>query len=295
MQTADRHETDEDQEPEGLDVGTSDGWGDYPLDAVLVRTEPRSVSEVVRRIENKRYVLDPDFQRDFVWPLQKQSKLIESCIMRIPLPVFYVAEAPDGRIIVVDGLQRLTTFARYLGNQFKLVGLASGEDGTGSHPARCTESNRWYRTAVEFGHNGLGGLGPHEGFWTGIVLGETSIDGGLQVGDRVEDAAADALPGHLGKQVLDGVEPGGRGRGEMEGPARMTRQPGQHFGMFVGGVVVEHDVDRLAGHDLALDGVEKADELDVAVALHAAPDDAAVEQAEGCEQGGTPPAFAGAG
>lgn len=111
MQTADRHKTDEDQEPEGLDVGTSDGWGDYPLDAVLVRTEPRSVSEVVRRIENKRYVLDPDFQRDFVWPLQKQSKLIESCIMRIPLPVFYVAEAPDGRIIVVDGLQRLTTFA----------------------------------------------------------------------------------------------------------------------------------------------------------------------------------------
>ena len=56
--------------------------------------------------------------------------------------------------------------------------------------------------------------------------------------------------------------------------------------MFVGGIVVEHDVDRLAGRDLALDGVEKADELYVAVALHAAPDDAAVEQAEGGEQGG---------
>ena len=55
------------------------------------------------------------------------------------------------------------------------------------------------------------------------MLGEISIDGGLQVGDRVEDAAADALPGHLRKEVLDGVEPGGRGRGEMEGPTRMTR------------------------------------------------------------------------
>jgi hypothetical protein len=53
--------------------------------------------------------------------------------MRIPLPVFYVAEAKDGRIIVVDGLQRLTTFARHLGNTFKLSGLTSGEDGTGSH------------------------------------------------------------------------------------------------------------------------------------------------------------------
>jgi hypothetical protein len=116
---------------EGLEVSATDGWGDYPLDAVFVRTEPRSVADVVRRINNNRYILDPDFQRDFVWQPQKQSKLIESCIMRIPLPVFYVAEAEDGRIIVVDGLQRLTTFVRFLGNQFKLVGLASGDGSSG--------------------------------------------------------------------------------------------------------------------------------------------------------------------
>jgi hypothetical protein len=41
-----------DEKPEGLDPVTSDGWGDYPLDAVFVRTETRSVSEVVKRIEN---------------------------------------------------------------------------------------------------------------------------------------------------------------------------------------------------------------------------------------------------
>jgi hypothetical protein len=114
---------------EGLDEATGDGWGDYPLDAVFVRTETRSVNEVVKRIQNNRYILDPDFQRDFVWPAPKQSKLIESCVMRIPLPVFYVAEAPDGRIIVVDGLQRLTTFARFLGGGLKLVGLASENPG----------------------------------------------------------------------------------------------------------------------------------------------------------------------
>lgn len=119
---------------EGLDDPSIDGWGDYPLDAVFVRTEQRSVSEVVRRIESHRYVLDPDFQRDFVWPTQKQSKLIESCIMRIPLPVFYVAEAPDGRIIVVDGLQRLTTFARFMSNQFRLTGLHSAPKKKGNHP-----------------------------------------------------------------------------------------------------------------------------------------------------------------
>ncbi len=120
------------EEIEGIDTETGDGWGDYPLDAVFVRTEQRTVGEVVARIQKNRYILDPDFQRDFVWPNQKQSKLIESCVMRIPLPVFYVAEAPDGRIIVVDGLQRLTTFARFLGNELKLTGLVSGER-TGSH------------------------------------------------------------------------------------------------------------------------------------------------------------------
>lgn len=135
------HETSAAEEPEGIEEQSSSGWGDYPLDAVFVRTETRSVAEVVKRIENHRYILDPDFQRDFVWKNEKQSKLIESCVMRIPLPVFYVAEAPDGRIIVVDGLQRLTTFVRFLGNQLKLIGLASGEDGTGSHAL----DGRFYR------------------------------------------------------------------------------------------------------------------------------------------------------
>jgi hypothetical protein len=121
------------EEPEGAEDPFDAGWGDYPLDAVFVRTEPRTVGDVVDRIERKRYILDPDFQRDFVWQVPKQSKLIESCIMRIPLPVFYVAEAPDGRIIVVDGLQRLTTFYRFMRNQFRLTGLGSSEPNA-QHP-----------------------------------------------------------------------------------------------------------------------------------------------------------------
>ncbi|AEI67310.1 DUF262 domain-containing protein [Corallococcus macrosporus] len=109
--------------PEGLDDTLSAGWGKYPLDSVFVRTESRSVGEIVRRVNAGRYQLDPDFQRDFVWPLNKQSRLIESCLMRIPLPVFYVAEAMDGTIVVVDGLQRLTTLKRFLGDEFALSGL----------------------------------------------------------------------------------------------------------------------------------------------------------------------------
>ena len=57
--------------------------------------------------------------------------------------------------------------------------------------------------------------------------------------------------------------------------------------MFVGGIVVEDDMDQLARRDLALDGIEKADELAVAVALHAAANYRAVEHAEGGEQRGS--------
>ena len=95
----------------------------YPLDDVMVRSETRTVAEVVERINRGRFYLDPDFQRDFVWEPSKQSKLMESCLMRIPLPVLYVAEAPDGKVAVVDGLQRLTTFVRFLNNKLALTGL----------------------------------------------------------------------------------------------------------------------------------------------------------------------------
>ncbi len=111
-------------ELESEEISHTFGWGsEYPLNTVLIRTEQRTVGNIVDRIKQERFKLDPDFQRDFVWAVSKQSKLIESCLMRIPLPVFYVAEDSEGKIVVVDGLQRLTTFCRYLNNEFSLKGI----------------------------------------------------------------------------------------------------------------------------------------------------------------------------
>jgi uncharacterized protein with ParB-like and HNH nuclease domain len=101
------------QEPEGIDLN-SESVEQYPIDSFMIRTEARTIFDVIRRIEKEQFVLDPDFQRDFVWELDKQSRLIESVLMRIPLPVFYLAEDESGKTIVVDGLQRLTTFYRYM-------------------------------------------------------------------------------------------------------------------------------------------------------------------------------------
>ena len=104
---------------EGLDTqGAS--WGDYPIDDLLIRHENRTIHDVIRRIDQGNYLMNPDFQRDFIWLEDKQSKLIESVIMRIPLPVFYMAEDDEGKMVVVDGLQRLSTFQRFVKDDLEL-------------------------------------------------------------------------------------------------------------------------------------------------------------------------------
>lgn len=105
---------------DGLTDDDDGSFGDYPIDTLLIRNENRTVHDVLRRIEKGSYVMDPEFQRDFIWPDDKQSKLIESVLMRIPLPVFYLAENSLGQMVVVDGLQRLSTFQRFVNNDLKL-------------------------------------------------------------------------------------------------------------------------------------------------------------------------------
>ena len=109
----------DDLEVEGVETKGST-WGRYPIDGLLIRSETRTVYDVVRRIRQGSYVMNPDFQRDFIWKDDKQSRLIESVIMRIPLPVFYLAEDEEGRMVVVDGLQRLSTFERFLNDGLRL-------------------------------------------------------------------------------------------------------------------------------------------------------------------------------
>ena len=131
-------------EIEGIQSGGA-SWGDYPLDELLIRHENRTVFEVIRRIERDSYVMDPDFQRDFIWGRDKQSRLIESAIMRIPLPVFYLAENDDGRMVVVDGLQRLTTFERFVHGKLCL----NLPDRNELHRLRFSELPSKYQNRVE--------------------------------------------------------------------------------------------------------------------------------------------------
>ena len=114
-------EGEESLRPQYGDLGTDV----YP-DAVLnISRETASVFQLKRKWEKTPPMLDltPDFQRELVWPNRKKCELIESIIMGIPLPAFYVKEQDNGVYVVVDGKQRLTTLFDYIDGIFKLEGL----------------------------------------------------------------------------------------------------------------------------------------------------------------------------
>lgn len=102
-----------------------------PFDPASISLSSKVVAldTVLRRIKNSTIQLAPSFQRSYVWNSQRKSLLIESMMLRIPLPMFYVSEDKDGTWEVVDGLQRLTTIRDFVlgedndGKGFKLKGL----------------------------------------------------------------------------------------------------------------------------------------------------------------------------
>lgn len=96
---------------------------EYPNLSIKIEQAQYSIFELKRRYDKKRICIDPDFQRNSVWSLKQKSELIESVIMGIPLPLIYLAENEDGKLVVVDGRQRLTTFFEFLDNKFKLRDL----------------------------------------------------------------------------------------------------------------------------------------------------------------------------
>jgi Protein of unknown function DUF262 len=115
-------------EAEGVEAETEDPSlaisRPYNPELIKVMTSPALVSLIVTRIDENEIDLAPEFQRRArVWDNGRKSRLIESLLLRIPLPVFYVAADAKDRWSVVDGLQRLTTIFDFVKGEFHLSGL----------------------------------------------------------------------------------------------------------------------------------------------------------------------------
>lgn len=98
---------------------------EYPFTQIKIDKDQFSLFELKRKhepedIKRKDIIIDPEFQRNFVWGSAQKSELIESILMGIPLPVIYLFEQLDGKKQVVDGRQRLTSIFDFMNNKFPL-------------------------------------------------------------------------------------------------------------------------------------------------------------------------------
>jgi len=95
----------------------------YGPDEVFVENKPFSLRQIVDLIDTREIELTPDFQRNFIWDKTRQCRLIESILLGLPLPSIYLSQYDDGRLTVVDGLQRLTTIRSFMTDELVLINL----------------------------------------------------------------------------------------------------------------------------------------------------------------------------
>ena len=97
------------------DLSTDDIKKPFDPDQVAVTSRTMTVDLLLSRLRTGALNLQPDFQRKAgIWNTVKRSRLIESLLLRIPLPSFYVSQTENEDWEVVDGVQRLTAISHFV-------------------------------------------------------------------------------------------------------------------------------------------------------------------------------------
>lgn len=96
---------------------------DFQNREVFVEKKSITLSEFKTMWDEGDIELNPDYQRDYVYSEARASKLVESILMGIPIPTIYLSQEQNETYSVIDGQQRLTSFVKYLGNEYKLKDL----------------------------------------------------------------------------------------------------------------------------------------------------------------------------
>jgi uncharacterized protein DUF262 len=89
---------------------------------------PMSIGEMISLYRDRDIDIHPEFQRIFRWTSKQKSSLIESILLKIPIPPIFVSQRPDGVWDVIDGVQRLSTILEF-------VGMYRDEEGNQVEPS----------------------------------------------------------------------------------------------------------------------------------------------------------------
>lgn len=106
---------------------------DKPLATVNLEKFDRSLFELHRWYTGGRLIIDPEWQRRYVWDKKRASRQIESFLINLPIPVIYLAESGQAKYEVIDGLQRLTSIFNFFESKYALTGLEFHSELNGSY------------------------------------------------------------------------------------------------------------------------------------------------------------------
>ncbi len=122
------HDTESDADESGLEIEHEDPQEritePFDPEEIKIRTFNIVIEQLISRIKHQEIDLAPDFQRlRGIWNDERRSRLIESLLLRIPIPVFYVAADEADIWSVVDGVQRMSTIYDFVTGKFPLKRL----------------------------------------------------------------------------------------------------------------------------------------------------------------------------
>jgi len=100
-------------------------------DRLVLQAADLSLDTIASMESDKAIDLAPDYQRRERWESDRQSKLIESFLLNVPVPPIYLAEDDFGTYSVIDGKQRITAIAKFMRNKLTLTGLLSFKEING--------------------------------------------------------------------------------------------------------------------------------------------------------------------
>lgn len=80
-----------------------------------------TIKQLVDMVAESNINVSPDYQRRFVWDAVRQSQLIESIFLGIPIPNIFMATNLDASWEVIDGLQRITTILRFVSHNLAVI------------------------------------------------------------------------------------------------------------------------------------------------------------------------------
>lgn len=105
---------------------------DQSQNDLVLQTSDFSLQGLKDMVDSEIIDLAPKYQRRERWEIERQSELIESFLLNVPVPPIYLAEEEYGIYSIIDGKQRITAVSDYLNNSFALKGLEEFPDLNGA-------------------------------------------------------------------------------------------------------------------------------------------------------------------